>query len=225
MNQILDKNYKNNTKFEVEFSSDMFEIPYNKIKKSTNKYKIQFLISLFTAILVCFIFLFNILKNNKKEKISKTLLNNYNLTTLYSSSTSYSVQAQTEPFVIGILKIDKINLNYPILSQSNDELLKVSVCRFAGPMPNETGNLCIAGHNYIDNRFFSKLNELVFGDIIEVYDLNGNSVYYKIYNKYEVYADDLTCTNQKNISNRFLTLITCNNIDSSKRIVVQAKEQ
>ena len=32
-------------------------------------------------------------------------------------------------------------------------------------MPNEIGNLCIAGHNYVDYKFFSRVNELEKGDV------------------------------------------------------------
>ena len=47
-----------------------------------------------------------------------------------------------------------------VISKTNDELLKLSICRYYGPMPNEIGNLCIAGHNYKNNLMFSKLNKL-----------------------------------------------------------------
>ena len=163
MNQILDKNYKLKNKISVEFSNEIVEIPYietQKFKFKKNNYKIQFFVSSIIAALSCFIFLLNLIKSHSQEKISKKLLNNYNLTTLYQTETSSQKQLSNVPFVIGIIKIDKIDLNYPILSQTNDDLLKVSVCRFAGPMPNEVGNLCIVGHNYIDTRFFSRLDEL-----------------------------------------------------------------
>ena len=40
-----------------------------------------------------------------------------------------------------ILKIDKIKLDYPILSEVSEDLLKIAPCRFAGPLPNNVGNL------------------------------------------------------------------------------------
>lgn len=164
MNQILDKCHNFKRKISVEFSNNIAEIPYLETKKNfklkKNNYKIQFLISSFIAILGCFVFLMNLIRSHSQEKISKKLLNNYNLTTLYQTENSSPQNSSNVPFVIGIIKINKIDLNYPILSQTNDDLLKLSVCRFVGPMPNEVGNLCIVGHNYIDTRFFSRLNEL-----------------------------------------------------------------
>ena len=57
--------------------------------------------------------------------------------------------------MVGKVSIPSINVNYPILSETTDALLKVSVCKFWGCEPNEVGNLCIAGHNYRNSRFFS----------------------------------------------------------------------
>lgn len=34
------------------------------------------------------------------------------------------------------------------------------------------GNLCIAGHNYKNESFFSNLSKLKIGDIIEIHDNN-----------------------------------------------------
>lgn len=233
MNQILDKKHIIN-EINVEFSNEIFEIPYNKTRPKSrivnfmkiNKYKIQFLFSTFFALLICFIILLNIIKTNRQERISRNLLSNYNLTTIYQKPISSSTQSQPEvPFVIGILKIDKLNISYPILSETNDDLLKISICRFTGPMPNNIGNLCIAGHNYIDNRFFSRLSELENKDIIEIYDLTGKSILYEVYNKYEVNANDFTCTHVTFANAKVITLITCSNMNSTKRIVVQAKEK
>lgn len=74
--------------------------------------------------------------------------------------------------VIGLIEIKSIGINYPIISSYNDDLLKISPCRFYGPMPNEIGNLCIAGHNYNSYKFFSRLKKLSNGDIITIFDLS-----------------------------------------------------
>ena len=74
--------------------------------------------------------------------------------------------------VIGLIEIKSININYPIISKYNDDLLKIAPCRFYGPMPNEIGNLCIAGHNYNSYKFFSRLKNLSNGDIITIFDLS-----------------------------------------------------
>ena len=85
---------------------------------------------------------------------------------LYHNSTYGSKGNSSDSFVIGIIKIYKIKLDYPILSDVSDELLKIAPCRFAGPLPNKIGNLCIAGHNYIDNTSFAQIVKLTSGDTI-----------------------------------------------------------
>ncbi len=101
--------------------------------------------------------------------------------------------------------------------------MDVSVCRFAGPMPNEVGNLCIAGHNYVDYKLFSRLNELEINDDIMIYDLTGNSITYRIYDIYETDSNDTSCTFQDTNGLKIITLVTCNNVNG-KRLVVHAKE-
>ena len=213
MNQIIDfKGYKK-TNENINNSSTF----YNR------KYKILFIIFSATALLFLIILFIKIYMDNKNEEIAKKLTNSYSISTLYSTNTTYTPEAQSsEPFVIGIIKIDKINLNYSILSVSNNDLLDISVCRFAGPMPNEVGNLCIAGHNYVDYKYFSRLNELEINDIITIYDLNGNSIDYSIYEMYEASADDTSCTFQDTNNTKIVTLVTCNNVNG-KRLVVHAR--
>lgn len=182
-------------------------------------------ISLLTiAILLYFIMKYNFAKNSN---ISQNIVSNFNIKTLYSDNTNYnssliSAEDYSEPFVIGLIEIEKINIVYPILSTSSEDLLKLSPCRFAGPMPNEIGNLCIAGHNYANNTHFGKIDVLNKGDLIKIYDVNGNFLIYKIYDIYETKYNDLSCTNQNTNGMKEITLITCNNINGN-RIVVKAR--
>lgn len=90
-------------------------------------------------------------------------------------------------------------------------------------MPNEVGNLCIAGHNYVDYKLFSRLNELDIADEITIYDLSGNNKIYSIYDIYETSPDDTSCTFQETGGLRIVTLVTCNNVNG-KRLVIHAKE-
>lgn len=241
-NQIQSSQTKHrNKKFRIEFSNEIAEIPYggnftvshySKMQKLKNfikrkKYQLQFAFSTTIAFIFLFFLICKINQYRQKEKVSKELLDNYQLTTLYSDFPYYAASKVVveNPFVIGMISIDKIDLNYPILSESNDELLRISLCRFNGPMPNEVGNLCIAGHNYLDNRFFGRLNELSIGDSIDVYGVSGNKTVYKISKKFEVDANDLSCTNQNIGNKKMITLLTCDNSNQNKRIVIQANVQ
>lgn len=126
-------------------------------------------------------------------------------------------------YTIGTVNIPSINVNYPILSTYSDALLKIAPCKFHGPNPNEVGNLCIAGHNYRNSKFFSKVPTLESGDIIEITDLGGNTIQYGVYDKFIVYPDELECTSQLTGGRREITLITCTN-DNKQRYIIKARE-
>ena len=196
------------------------------LKKYHNKiYIIVFVISIIIIIFLA-IFTFFYLKNLiSKSNSSKELSKGINITRLYSNyedyETTYDSESEFVPFIIGIVKIDKLKLDYPILSDVSDELLEISPCRFAGPMPNEVGNLCIAGHNYIDNTFFAKISSLIKGDSIYIYDLSGNYLEYFVEKKYEVESSDTSILSQDTNGKKKLTLMTCNSLKGS-RIVVEA---
>ena len=202
--------------------------------KKIKQYKLQFFISVIILIMAISLLISNIYSYAQKENVSKSLLNSISITKLYSNEQNYTTLdtnimqntnaiQEEDPFVIGIIQIEKININYPILSKTSRELLKVSLCRCAGPMPNEVGNLCIAGHNLVDYKLFSRLNELNLTDTVKIYDLKGNMNEYKIYQKYEVDPTDLSCLNQNTEGNKIITLLTCNNVNGKRLIVVGKK--
>lgn len=124
--------------------------------------------------------------------------------------------------MVGRIQIPKINVDYPILSETTDSLLKVSVCKFWGSNPNEVGNLCIAGHNYRNKKFFSKVPTLKVGDTIDVTDLNNQTLTYSVYDMYTVSPTDVSCTTQRTNGKKIITLITCTN-DNKQRVVVKAE--
>ena len=102
--------------------------------------------------------------------------------------------------------------------------LKMAPCRFYGPYPNQIGNLCIAAHNYDDNRFFSNLYKLNIGDIINIYDSSNLCITYSVYQKYEISIKDTSCTSQNTNGQKEITLVTCNNINKN-RLIIKAREK
>lgn len=133
----------------------------------------------------------------------------------------------TEYYTIGEINIPSINVNYPILTADSldniDTLLKISICKFHGPNPNQIGNLCLVGHNYKNSKFFSKVPNLNIGDIIEIKDLSGTTLEYAVYDKFIVEPDDVACTSQLTGGRREITLITCTN-DNKQRHIIKARE-
>ena len=167
------------------------------------------------------------------ERKSKKLINDFEITSLYSKNSDYSADLVNYEFpdiadysanIIGILEIKKLDITYPILSSINKDFLKISPCRFYGPNPNEIGNLCIAAHNYKNGTFFSNLSNLKNGDILTIYDNTGNALDYIVYQVYTSSANDLDCTNQNTHNKKVVTLITCDSVDNKYRTIVKAKE-
>lgn len=212
MNQILE------TKEDFYF--------YDNIIFKRKKIKKIYLFIFFISIIICIIIAFYLLSSYflKLSQNNKTniLKEKYNVTTLYSNNSNYSaLKLSNDISIIGLIEIPSINISYPILENSNEELLKISVCRFSGPFPNRNGNLCIAGHNYKNSMMFSQLYKLNINDSIFITDLNNVRLEYIIYEKFKVKENNLDCT--KDTSDIQVTLITCNDTNNKERIVVKAK--
>lgn len=196
------------------------------LKKKTCLFKfvLYFSITILLSSIAYFtVYLYDI---KKQEKLASNLINSFNIDSLYSNNKDYTIvklNNSNEANIIGIIKIDKINIEYPIFSKTTDELLKISPCKFFGSEPNKVGNLCIAGHNFNDERFFSKLSSLKIGDVIEIYAPANVCVYYEVYDMYEIEKNDMNCTSQETNGKKEITLITCNNINK-KRLIVKAQE-
>ncbi len=193
-----------------------------KSRKKRIRFKLQFYISAILFIILTTVFSTLTYSKSKNEEISKELLDSFSNSLYANYQNDIISKVNNSSFVIGIIEIEKIKLNYPILSTQSKELLEISPCRFAGPLPNNVGNLCIAGHNYADKRFFGRLKELSLNDKISIYDLSGKKLDYIIYEKREILSTDLSCTSQETNGNIIVTLITCNNI-SGKRLQIKAK--
>ena len=187
-----------------------------KINNKKNKliifFYIQFLISL--IILLSLIFNIRLINNydNEYKEISNQIRTNSNLNNLYN-------QYQTK--FLGNLIISKINIEYPIYNEYTEENLKISICKYRGKNLEENGNITIIGHNYKDNRFFGRLNEIEENDKILIQ--NNNKKYnYKVIKKYMVDYKDFSCLEPVVLNNKELTLITCDNIAKKKRLVIKA---
>lgn len=127
---------------------------------------------------------------------------------------------------IGIVRIPKINVNYPILAQTtNVELMKVAPYKFWGANPNEVGNLCIIGHNYRRKGvFFSDVPSLAVGDIVEIQDLTQRTIQYEVYDIHTVDPNDRSDTTQYTNGKKEVTLITCTD-DAKQRVIVKCTEK
>lgn len=83
------------------------------------------------------------------------------------------------------------------------------------------GNVCIAAHNYDNDKFFSKINTLSNEDLIYIYNLNGKKSEYSVTENFETKFDDTSPTSQDTRGKQEITLVTCNNLNNN-RIIVKA---
>ena len=132
---------------------------------------------------------------------------------------SYMASDGTQYTTEAVLNIPSLEINYPILSETSEELLKISLNKYWGPNPNEIGNYCIVGHNYKNGKMFGKLSEINIGDTINLTDNSKRKYTYKVYNKYVISPDDVRCTSQLTGGKREITLITCTNYGTQRLVV------
>ena len=144
---------------------------------------------------------------------------------LATATSTYTAPNGKKYETIGVVKIPKLNITYPILSQTTDALMKVAPCKFHGASPNEVGNLCIIAHNYRRKGvFFSDVPDLKNGDIVEIQDLSERTIQYEVYDVHIVMPDNVSDTSQKTNGRKEVTLITCTD-NSEQRVIVRCKEK
>ena len=177
-------------------------------------------------------------QNNSQSNIDNDSQSNYDSNNNSKSSSKNDSSKKKTKYItasngkrypsVGRIEIPKIGVNYAILAQTSGDTLvdwlKVSPVMFWGVYPNEVGNLSIAGHNYRNKRFFSKVPTLKIVDRIKITDAAGKKVNYTVFDKYEVSPKNTDCINDVpgKENKRVVTLITCTN-DSKKRVIVQAE--
>ena len=156
--------------------------------------------------------------NNADNEIQDQQNNNTNSNKNDTEENTYADLTES------ILTIPCIGISYPVLSETSDELLKISLNKYWGNGPNKIGNYCIVGHNYANGKLFGKLNQMEIGDIATLKDIaTGKTVTYEAYNKYIVDPTDVSCTSQLTNGKREMTLITCKNY-GTQRLIIKCRE-
>ncbi len=195
----------------------MNQILFNKKENNKIKYifKVQFVISIIISIILVGFFLLNYKNEENLEGLSEIINKNIEITTFYDIQ---KTSIETSPY-LGKIFIDKIDLEYSVFKEINEDYLKISPCKFYGVDFGEKGNICIAGHNYNDSRFFGRIAELRTNDKIRLVNLNGEEFEYIVFDIFETDDDDMSVL--KANKNYELTLLTCNN-SNKKRIIIKA---
>ena len=124
--------------------------------------------------------------------------------------------------VLGILTIEKINLNATVKEGSTDEVLKEYIGHISETSKYD-GNIGLAAHNRGNKySYFARINELESGDKI-IYKTKFYTRTYVVNKKVVIYETDWSYL-QKTKDNR-ITLITCIQNKPKQRLCIQAIEE
>ena len=126
-------------------------------------YKTIFNMLLIVAIVVIGMIAHKYIGENENEKESQDAVEAFSNIDFSEITEESKEQLEYKGYkVIGIVKIPKINIEYPILEignidpESAKEPMKISVIKYWGEKVNDYGNLSLAGHNNKSGTMFGK---------------------------------------------------------------------
>lgn len=141
MNQILYSKENLNKSFKEES------------KQKSNKsfsifFKTQFVLCIIAILSIGGYYIYTQFDKKQKEQLSKQIVDRFSITNLYKNNESnYSVSRQSIEntyhsnslsfSIIGLIEINALGINYPIINEFSYDLLKIAPCKFLGPNPNE----------------------------------------------------------------------------------------
>ena len=193
-------------------------------------YKAIFYMLLIVAIVVIGMIIYKYVCESVNEKESQDAVAAFSNIDFSENEEESESQLEYKGYkVIGIVKIPKINIEYPILDigdidpESAKAPMKISIIKYWGENVNDYGNLSIAGHNNKSGTMFGKTKKLEIGDIVELTDLIGQTIQYSIYDIFVTNPNDVSILLPKDENIREVTLITCTN-GNKQRLILKAKE-
>lgn len=130
----------------------------------------------------------------------------------------------TEGSPIGIIAIDKLGLELPILEGATSSNMKNAAARVSGTAKlGEAGNAAIAAHRaHKTGRLFNRLNELAYGDEV-IIRTNGREFVYRV-DQISVVAPTDVSVLEGSLDEQRITLITCDPLyEATHRLIVQAE--
>ena len=134
------------------------------------------------------------------------------------------IKATGDDGMIGILEIPQINQELPIIGKWSYKLLKISICRYKGPDPNEEGNLVLIGHNYKSGAHFGDLSELTVGsELFLTNTKTGERVRYEVYQIKHIAPDAFSALKSYH-GDAGLTLMTCRN-NGTNRLLIRCEQK
>lgn len=187
-------------------------------------YKILLAVLIAASIIVAVLVAIKYVKLYKNEKETKQVIANITQSSENNEEVTNKIDESIQGYkVVGIIKIPELNIEYPILENTNKETLNLSITKFWGNRINEIGNVTLAGHNNLNGTMFGKIKKMQEGDIIELTDIQNVTLKYQVFKVYVIDPNDITCILPEQENVREVTLITCTN-GNKNRLIVKARE-
>ncbi len=187
-------------------------------------YKILLAVLIAASIIVAVLVAIKHVKLYKNEKETKQVIANITQSLENNEEVTNKIDESIQGHkVVGIIKIPELNIEYPILENTNKETLNLSITKFWGNRINEIGNVTLAGHNNLNGTMFGKIKKMQEGDIIELTDIQNVTLKYQVFKVYVIDPNDITCILPEQENVREVTLITCTN-GNKNRLIVKARE-
>lgn len=126
--------------------------------------------------------------------------------------------------ILGIIKINKIDLELPVFSNFSDDNLDIAPCVMEeSSQIGEIGNLSIAGHrSYTYGRQFNRLDEVQINDSI-IIESDGIRYSYNVNDVFTVEPEEVWVLDG-NGEESVLTLITCTPVRvATHRLIIKGK--
>ena len=144
-----------------------------------------------------------------KIRLSSSMKEAQNFTKEFSSLISEGQEdiKYKESKVAGIIEIQSINLNVPILKEMQTDAEETAGI-LTGVGLNNAGNTVIVGQSYYKNTAFHDIEKIKLEDQIHITDISGKKRTYTVNNIYKTNKEDKKYITEKSKGNTKITLIT-----------------
>lgn len=127
--------------------------------------------------------------------------------------------------MLGVLQIEKINLEIPIFDELSEENLKLGLTTIKEQEVVGEGNFSVAGHrSHTFGKMFNRLHEVEYGDFIHVKTTEATYIY-KVVQKEIIPKEQVQVLSEVE-GKKLITLITCHPLyqkDPPNRLMVQGE--
>lgn len=134
-------------------------------------------------------------------------------------------QSEELHHMLGVLQIEKINLEIPIFDKLSEENLKLGLTTIKEQEVVGEGNFSVAGHrSHTFGKMFNRLYEVEYGDFIHV-KTNEATYIYKVVQKEIIPKEQVQVLSEVE-GKKMITLITCHPLyqkDPPNRLMVQGE--